>query len=92
MKSADLKRGAQIAAAIAATLAVTGCGSDKKDVAGMQNPLMCLGGNACTGMSECAGGPGDSACAGMNECAGMGWSYVESVEECEAEGGHIDET
>jgi hypothetical protein len=91
MKPADLVRGAQIAAAVAAVLGAAGCGSDEKDVASMENPLVCLGGNSCQGMSECAGGPGGSECAGMNECAGMGWSYAETEEECEAEGGHVDD-
>jgi hypothetical protein len=92
MKPADLARGAQIAAAVAATLAATGCGSDmKSDVTSIENPLVCVGGNSCQGMSECAGGPGGSECAGMNECAGMGWSYTETEEECEAEGGHVDD-
>jgi len=77
---------------VAATLAAAGCGSDmKNDVTSVENPLVCVGGNACQGMSECAGGSGGSECAGMNECAGMGWAYTESEEECEAEGGHVED-
>jgi hypothetical protein len=96
MKSADLARGAQIAAAALtglAALAAAGCGGSDggKDVVVTENPLVCVGGNSCQGMSECAGGPGGSECAGMNECAGMGWSYTDSEEECEAAGGHIDD-
>jgi len=91
MKPTDLMRGAQIAAAVAAALAASGCGSDMKDIASTESPLVCIGGNSCQGMSECAGGPGGSECAGMNECAGMGWSYTETEEECEAEGGEIQE-
>jgi hypothetical protein len=91
MKPSDLARGARIAAAVATVLAAGGCGMDDKDVASIENPLVCVGGNACQGMSECAGGPGGSECAGMNECAGMGWSYVETEEECTAEGGNIEE-
>jgi hypothetical protein len=93
MKASDLARGAQIAAAVAAVLAVGGCGGSDggKDVVSTENPLVCVGGNSCQGMSECAGGPGGSECAGMNECAGMGWAYTDSEEECEAAGGHIDD-
>ena len=92
MKAADWTRGAQIAAAALAALAAGGCGgSDGKGVVGTENPLVCVGGNACQGMSECAGGPGGSECAGMNECAGMGWSYTETEAECEAEGGHVED-
>lgn len=92
MSSTDRMRGAQIAAVVAAVLGAAGCGSDTKDVASMDNPLTCIGGNSCQGMSECAGGPGGSECAGMNECAGMGWSYADSEAECEAEGGHVEES
>lgn len=93
MKASDLARGAQIAAAVAAALAAAGCGGSDggKDVVVTENPLVCVGGNSCEGMSECAGGPGGSECAGMNECAGMGWAYTDSEEECEASGGHIDD-
>jgi hypothetical protein len=89
MKAIDLKRGAQLAAAVALALAGTACSDDDK-VAGSSNPLMCVGGNECTGMSECAGGASGNDCQGMNECAGMGWSYAESEDECEEAGGHVE--
>jgi uncharacterized membrane protein len=92
MTGPNLKEGARIAAAAALILAGAGCASeDDKDPTGASaNALVCHGGNECSGMSECAGGPGGSDCAGMNECKGMGWSYVETEEECTEAGGTID--
>lgn len=89
MNAVDLKRGAKIAAAVAALIVGAGCGEEDKPGTS-QAPLTCLGGNSCSGMSECAGGSGGSACMGMNECAGMGWSYVDTEEECTTAGGTID--
>jgi uncharacterized membrane protein len=90
MNAEDLKRGAKIVAAVATMLTGSACASDGDDVAGTSTPLMCVGGNSCQGMSECAGGPGGSDCAGMNECTGMGWSYADSEEECEMAGGTVE--
>lgn len=91
MTGPNLKEGARIAAAAALLLVGAACGDeDDKGAAASANALVCLGGNECSGMSECAGGPGGSDCAGMNECKGMGWSYVETEEECTQAGGTID--
>lgn len=81
MDSTDLKRGARIATALATMLVASAC-ADDSEPGTSQGELRCIGGNSCTGMSECSGGPGSSACEGMNECAGMGWVYTETEEEC----------
>lgn len=91
MSEQDLKRGTRIAlAALAALAGAAGCGDENGETASSANALVCIGGNECAGMSECAGGPGGSECAGMNECAGKGWSYVDSEAECEEAGGELD--
>jgi hypothetical protein len=89
MSEQDLKRGARIAAAMVALVATVGCG-DENETDVSESALVCVGGNECAGMSECAGGPGGSECAGMNECAGMGWSYVDTEADCDAAGGELD--
>jgi hypothetical protein len=69
----------------------TGCSGsdeDEKTNADVQ-PVKCLGGNECAGMSECAGGPSGGECKGLNECKGMGWSYTDTEAECEAAGGMV---
>lgn len=94
MKEHDLTRGVQIALAVVAALSVGACGGDDSDdgVGAAGEALKCVGGNACQGMSECAGGPGGSDCSGMNECKGMGWSYTETEEECADAGGEVAAT
>lgn len=92
MKEGDLKRGVQIALAVAAALSVGACGGDDDDddpVGAASKALVCIGGNACQGMSECAGGPSSNACEGMNECKGMGWSYTKTEKECADAGGEV---
>lgn len=90
MNAEDMKRGAQIAAALATMLVAPACGDDSDKVGSTESALVCVGGNECASMSECAGGPGGSECAGMNECKGMGWSYTETEEECEKAGGKVE--
>jgi hypothetical protein len=79
----DLSKGMGIALAVSALISVTACGGSNEDKAGEQtSPLMCEGGNSCSGHSECATADGASSCKGTNSCAGMGWVYADSEEEC----------
>lgn len=94
MKPLYKMRGTQIATAVASMLAVSGCdsknnSSSNSDAAVSADPLSCIGGNSCQGMSLCAGGSGGSSCEGMNSCQGMGWSYANSVEDCTKMGGYV---
>ena len=93
MKPLNLRRGTQIATAVASMLAISGCASDmgssSKDAQLSANPLTCIGGNSCEGMSQCAGGPGGSSCEGLNSCQGMGWDYANSKEDCDKAGGYV---
>jgi uncharacterized membrane protein len=84
--------GIQIAAAMAALLAATGCGQDDgSDTSSTsQNLVKCQGINECAGQSECATAAGNS-CEGLNECRGMGWITV-SADECDAKGGTVIES
>jgi hypothetical protein len=47
--------------------------------------VKCVGGNACSGKSEC--GTAKHDCAGKNECKGQGWVKTETAEECVKLGG-----
>lgn len=89
----DLTRGAAVAAAVMGLMLATGCSGDEEDDTTVDvQPVKCLGGNECAGMSECAGGPSSNECKGLNECMGMGWDYKDSEAECEAAGGMVPST
>jgi len=83
-------RGIEIAAAMAALLATTACGSedDGKDSGSASQSVKCEGINECAGQSECASSDGTNSCEGMNECAGMGWITV-PADECAEKGGTV---
>jgi hypothetical protein len=91
MSEFNLTKGMAVAAAVAGLLLSSGCsgGDDEKTTATDAQPVKCLGGNECAGMSECAGGPSGNECKGLNECMGMGWDYKDTEADCEAAGGMV---
>jgi hypothetical protein len=81
----DLSKGTSIALAMTALLVASGCsGNSGPDAASKTEPVKCEGGNACTGLSECATADGKSLCSGENECKGTGYVYTETQEQCAA--------
>jgi len=50
--------------------------------------VKCVGGNACSGKTEC--GTAKHDCAGKNECKGKGWVMADSAEACEKLGGEAE--
>lgn len=90
MMDREFLRGTAVAAAVMGLLFATGCGGDEDErTSESAQPVKCLGGNECAGMSECAGGPSGNECKGMNECMAMGWDYKDTAAECEAAGGMV---
>jgi uncharacterized membrane protein len=90
MSHRSVTKGAAVAAAVMGLFLSAGCsGSEEDDTTADVQPVKCLGGNECAGMSECAGGPTSNECKGLNECMGMGWAYTDSEAECEAAGGMV---
>jgi hypothetical protein len=81
-----LSRGTNIALAVSALLAASGCGGSGGDEssAATSQPIQCEGGNACQGLSECATQDGKSACTGENACKGTGYVYTQTQEQCTA--------
>jgi hypothetical protein len=81
----DLSRGTSIALAVSALLAGSGCaGSADQGEGGTSQSIKCEGGNACTGLSECATQDGKSSCVGENACKGTGYVYTQTQEQCTA--------
>jgi hypothetical protein len=81
----DLSRGTSIALAVSALLAASACSGGGEEVAGSASEsFKCEGGNACSGLSECATLDGKSSCVGENACKGTGYVYTETQAQCEA--------
>ena len=81
----DTTRGTKIALAVATLLAATGCsGSGDDRPLTTSQPIKCEGGNACSGLSECATQDGKSACTGENACKGTGYVFTQTQEQCTA--------
>jgi hypothetical protein len=81
----DLSKGTTIALAMTALLVASGCGSSSDpNTASKSEPIKCEGGNACSGLSECATADGKSLCSGENECKGTGYVYTATQEQCTA--------
>ena len=82
----DLNRGTSIALAVSALLAAGGCGggSAEQAASSASQSIKCEGGNACTGLSECATQDGKSSCVGENACKGTGYVYTQTQEQCTA--------
>ncbi len=81
-------RGIEIAAAMAALLAVTACGDEDEDTGSASQSVKCQGINECAGQSECASSDGTNSCEGLNDCAGQGWITV-PADECADQGGTV---
>ena len=79
-------RGTQIALAVSALLAASACSgaATNESSASTSQPIQCEGGNACSGLSECATQDGKSSCAGENACKGTGYVYTQTQEQCTA--------
>lgn len=74
-------------AASAAALFVAGCSSmGGGSNAGTEAKVVCNGGNACKGQSECK--TGASSCKGQNACKGQGFLTL-TPEECKKAGGRV---
>jgi hypothetical protein len=79
----DLSRGTSIALAMTALLTASACsGGSSENASSTTEPIKCEGGNACSGLSDCATADGKSECAGENECKGTGYVYTETPEQC----------
>ena len=73
-------------AASAAALFISGCESTSGgQSAQTEAKIVCEGGNACKGMSDCK--TANSACAGQNECKGQGFVKLTEAECAKATGG-----
>ncbi|MET0793092.1 MAG: hypothetical protein ABW061_16350 [Polyangiaceae bacterium] len=81
-----MSRGTNIALAVSALLAASGCGGgdSNEPSAAASQPIQCEGGNACKSLSECATQDGKSACTGENACKGTGYVYTQTQEQCTA--------
>ena len=81
----SLTRGTHIALAVSALLAASACGGTAgESSATTTEAIKCEGGNACSGLSECATQDGKSACTGENACKGTGYVYTQTQEQCTA--------
>jgi len=80
----DRTRGTSIALAVAALLATSGCSGGQDKSHATSEPIKCEGGNACSGLSECATQDGKSACTGENACKGTGYVFTQTQEQCTA--------
>lgn len=68
-------------AASAAALFITGCANMSGSQGGTEAKVVCNGGNACKGQSECK--TANSACKGQNACKGQGFVNLTPA-ECKA--------
>jgi hypothetical protein len=52
--------------------------------------VKCIGGNSCKGHSSCQSA--HNSCKGQNSCKGKGWVMSANARECEARGGHPEQS
>lgn len=56
-----------------------------------EGQVKCAGINSCAGKGECKAVDASHECSGKNSCKGKGWVHVDSKEQCEAQGGTVQE-
>lgn len=57
---------------------------------GSSAQVKCVGGNSCKGQSSCQSA--NNGCKGQNSCKGKGWVMSSGAKDCEAKGGHVEQS